>query len=103
MWVAAGRGGLVICFVVCVCCVVLLWRVVVGYDADAVARSSLLGCLCSRWWLEGWASYVSEGHCSGHFDGDSSSKSTDLLMYVHEESGRAPTALLLDGGGVNSI
>ena len=59
--------------------------------------------VCSRWWLEGWASYVSKGHCFGHLDGDSSSESTDLLMYAHEESGGAPTALLLDGGGVDSI
>ena len=40
---------------------------------------------CSSLELKGGASNVAKGHVLGHFDGHTSSKSTDLFVNAHQE------------------
>ena len=52
---------------------------------------------------DGGASNVPEGDVVGHLQGDSSCESTYLLMDVHEEGVRFPSAHFLDRVGVDSV
>lgn len=50
-----------------------------------------------------WSRNAPKRDVGGHFDGYTSRKGTDLLMYVHEESVGFPASHLLNGGGADSI